>query len=47
MDKEIQDKIDKLYRKIWQLIDDISILKREALEIGEEMKEIISNEAFK
>ena len=46
-DKEKQEKIDELYQKVWALIDTIDNLKTEALEIGEEMKEIVSKEVFK
>lgn len=42
-----QERIDELYRKVWNLVDEINTLKSQVLEIGEEMKEIVSSEAFK
>ncbi len=47
MTKEEQDKIDEMYSKVWDLVDDLSSLKGKALEIGEALKEFVSPEVFK
>jgi peptidoglycan hydrolase CwlO-like protein len=46
MEDEEQKKIDDLYHKVWDLMDDIGSLQRRVLEIGEEMKEIVSSKVF-
>lgn len=46
-EQEKQNRIDELYRKVWGLVDDVNSLKREIVEIGEEMKELVSSEVFK
>ncbi len=46
MDQETQDKIDELYHKVWSALDDIGSLQRAVLEIGEEMKSIVSRGVF-
>jgi hypothetical protein len=44
---EKQDKIDELYHRVWQLLSDVESLKREIINIGEEMKTVVSPEVFK
>jgi len=46
MDKERDEIIDELYHKVWALIDTVESLKREILEIGEEMKSVVSSSVF-
>lgn len=42
-----QFKIDELYPRIWNLIDEISVLKNNIIKIGEDMKEVVSLDVFK
>jgi hypothetical protein len=42
-----QKKIDELYHRVWGLLDEVNGLKREILEIGEAMKEVVSDDVFK
>lgn len=38
--------IDELYGKVWALVDEINNLKSSVLEIGEEMKTVVSSKLF-
>lgn len=37
-----QQKIDGIYDELWNLIDEIHVLKNKALKLGEDMKDVIS-----